>query len=132
MSRNGSCKSDAGFTLIEVLVALAVIAIVLPAIGSVIAGTVRGSRSTEDRLVVTGIAGSLLSGLTDRTTIQAGTRTGETAGNRWRIDITPMPQPAVEDAAPPRWSPYAIAIRVETRRGYRIQVNTVRLASIAN
>lgn len=133
MFLNGSFrhKADAGFTLIEVLVALSVIAVVLPAIGAVIATSVRASRGTEDRLVLAGIAETLLSGLSDRGTIQPGTRTGELSGHRWRIDISPMPLPPTPDGsgAASNWSPFAVAIRVESRGGYRVRVDTVRLAS---
>lgn len=124
-------KADAGFTLIEVLVALSVIAVVLPAIGAVIATSVRASRGTEDRLVLAGIAETLLSGLSDRGTIQPGTRTGELSGHRWRIDISPMPSPPPPDGAGviSNWSPFAVAIRVESRGGYRVRLDTVRLAS---
>ena len=38
---------EAGFTLIEVLVALAVLAVALAAIGSLMATTVRGTRSID-------------------------------------------------------------------------------------
>lgn len=131
MSRNGSSRGQAGFTLIEVLVALSVIAVVLPAIGTVIATTVRGSRTTESRMVSAGIAETLLSSLSDRSSIQPGTTTGETAGHRWRIDISPMPLPPPPAGATSvsNWMPFAVAIRVEARSGYRVQVDTVRLIS---
>ena len=42
-------RAVAGFTLIEVLVALSVVAVALAAIGSLIATTVRGTRSIDRR-----------------------------------------------------------------------------------
>ncbi len=123
-------RAARGFTLIEVLVALAVISVTLPAIGTVIAATTRGARSTEDRLVLAGIAESLLTGLSDRRELRAGSSAGETGGHRWRIDISELPRPQADATAPQLWAPLAIAIRVETRGGYRVQVNTVRLAPL--
>ena len=47
-----SKRKTAGFTLIEVLVALSVVAVALAAIGSLIATTVRGARSLDLRLTM--------------------------------------------------------------------------------
>ncbi|MCJ9707365.1 type II secretion system protein J, partial [Bradyrhizobium sp. SHOUNA76] len=55
-----SCSDSAGFTLIEALVALAIIAVVLGTIGSVIATTVKGTRAIDQRLALAGTAETLL------------------------------------------------------------------------
>ena len=51
MSRSTQAKrATAGFTLIEVLVALAIVAVSLSAIGQLVATTARGARSMEEHL----------------------------------------------------------------------------------
>ena len=51
-SINSRRKGTEGFTLVEVLVALAVVAISLSAIGSLVAVTVRGVRSVGGHLAL--------------------------------------------------------------------------------
>ena len=61
MSRKSSFDDDAGFTLIEALVALAIVATVLAPVGAMIATTVKGTRSIDQRLALAGTAETLLS-----------------------------------------------------------------------
>ena len=120
--------SQAGFTLIEVLVAFAVIAVVLPAIGSVIAATVRGTRSLDDRLAMSGTAETLLTTLPRRDDLKPGSTSGGGQGVRWRMDISELPIAAPKDGDTPyNWVPLAITIRLEGRSGTTMRVDTVRL-----
>ena len=89
MSRR-SCSDVAGFTLIEALVALAIVAAVLSSIGAVIATSVKGTRSIDQRLALTGAAETLLAELPARNLLKPGRLSGELAGHRWRIDVSPM------------------------------------------
>ena len=54
MSRKSCSNGAAGFTLIEALVALAIVATVLGSIGAVIATTVKGTRGIDQRLELSG------------------------------------------------------------------------------
>jgi prepilin-type N-terminal cleavage/methylation domain-containing protein len=56
-------RGSAGFTLIEVLVAIAVLAVVLGAIGAVVGNTVRAIRSVDRRLPLLETAQNLLASL---------------------------------------------------------------------
>ena len=66
-----------GFTLIEALVALAIVAVVLSSIGAVIATTVKGTRSIDQRLALTGAAETLLAELPARGLLKPGRQSGE-------------------------------------------------------
>ena len=90
MSRRSCSDGAAGFTLIETLVALAIIAIVLGTIGSVIATTAKGTRSIDQRLALAGTAETLLADLPARAVLKPGRQSGELAGSRWRLDVAPM------------------------------------------
>jgi general secretion pathway protein I len=120
--------SDAGFTLSEALVALAIVAAVLGSIGAVIATTVRGTRSIDRRVALAGTSGALLAALPARNLLKPGRQSGEAAGHRWRIDVSPMEIPDAGNAPQtPRFVPLAVSMRVQAPGGPLMQVMTVRL-----
>ncbi|PJG53269.1 prepilin-type cleavage/methylation domain-containing protein [Bradyrhizobium forestalis] len=125
MSRR-SCSDAAGFTLIEALVALAIIAVVLGTIGSVIATTAKGTRSIDQHLALAGTAETLLADLPARSLLKPGRRSGELAGSRWRIDVAPM-RVAGGDSATDRFVPLAVNLRLQRGDGAAIQITTVKL-----
>lgn len=130
MSRR-SCSDSAGFTLIEALVALAIIAVVLGTIGSVIATTVKGTRAIDQRLALAGTAETLLADLPARSLLKPGRRSGELAGSRWRVDVAPMNAPG-GDPAGDRFVPLAVNLRLQRVDGSAIQVTTVKLVPRAS
>ncbi len=130
MSRR-SCSDTAGFTLIEALVALAIIAVVLGTIGSVIATTAKGTRAIDQRLALAGTAETLLADLPARSVLKPGRRSGELAGSRWRFDVAPMNVPG-GDPASDRFVPLAVNLRLQRADGSAIQVTTVKLVPRAS
>jgi general secretion pathway protein I len=126
-----SCSDAAGFTLIEALVALAIIAIVLGTIGSVIATTVKGTRSIDQHLALSGTAETLLADLPARSLLKPGRQTGELAGSRWRVDVVPMNVAGV-DPATARFVPLAVNLRLQRADGSAIQITTVKLVPRAS
>jgi general secretion pathway protein I len=121
----------AGFTLIEVLVAIAVLAVVLGAIGAVVGTTVRGIRSVDRRLPLLETAQSLLAALPAREALQPGTQSGASGEYRWRIDAVALaqraPDSAATDAKAAKWMPLAITVRVQGSEGPPVRLDTVRL-----
>ena len=126
MSRKSCSEGAAGFTLIEALVALAIIAIVLGTIGSVIATTVKGTRSIDQRLALAGTAETLLADLPARAVLKPGRQSGELSGSRWRVDIAPM-SVAGGNPATDRFVPLTVNLRLQRADGSAIQVTTVKL-----
>lgn len=126
MSRRSCSSGAAGFTLIETLVALAIIAIVLGTIGSVISVTTRGTRSIDQRLALTGTAETLLADLPARGLLKPGRQNGQLAGSRWRVDIAPM-NVTGGNPATDRFVPLAVNLRLQRADGSAIQVTTVKL-----
>ncbi|QOG22121.1 type IV pilus modification PilV family protein [Bradyrhizobium sp. SEMIA] len=126
MSRRSCSDGAAGFTLIEALVALAIIVAVLGTIGSVIATTAKGTRSIDQRLALAGTAERLLADLPPRALLKSGRQSGELAGSRWRVDITPM-NVAGDDPAANRFVPMAVNLRLQRADGAAIQITTVKL-----
>ena len=120
-------RANSGFTLIEALVALVVIAISLTAIESLVAANVRGSVAVDQRLSLLETARSVLAGLPDRGQLTLGDSTGELAGNRWRLDVLPFTANFVDPSRPTPWVPRALVVRVQSPDGEILRVDTVRL-----
>jgi general secretion pathway protein I len=123
----GCRRGTAGFMLIEVLVALAVVAVALAAIGSLIATTVRGARSLDTHLMLAETARMIATALPDRDQFKAGNFSGELAGHRWRVDVLPFTFTGVDPQIPTPWVPQTVVIRIQSPSGPILQFNTVRL-----
>jgi general secretion pathway protein I len=132
-------RGTAGFTLIEVLVAIAVLAVVLGAIGAVVGNTVRTIHSVDRRLPLLETAQSLIASLPARDALQPGTQSGTSGEFRWRMDAVLLNRNFLDNApsalstlatgAPPKvsWVPLAITVRVQASEGPPVRLDTVRL-----
>jgi general secretion pathway protein I len=125
-------RSDrsAGFSLLEVLVSLAIVAAVLGAIGMAIGTTVRGTRNIDQRLTMTETGQILLASIPDRGLLRSGTLRGELGGFRWRMDVTPAPAGS-DVGTKPGWQPLAILLRLQHDNGPVLQLTTYRLIRAA-
>jgi len=116
----------AGFTLIEVLIALAIVSISLAAIGSLMASTVRAMRTIDQRFALVETARAVEAGLPDRNELGAAL-SGDLAGHRWRVDVSAFIANFVDPRLPSPWVPQNVVIRVQSPGGAILQVNTIRL-----
>jgi general secretion pathway protein I len=117
----------AGFTLIEVLIAIAVVAVSLTAIGSLMAASIRGTLSLEQHLALVETTRAIATGLPSRGELKLGNISGNLANHRWRVDVTPFAANNVNPRLPTPWVPQEVVIRVQSPGGPIMQVNTVRL-----
>ena len=122
-------RGTEGFTLIEVLVALSVVAVTLSAIGSLIAVTIRGARSVSGHLALVETARSIMTGLPERGELGPGNFSGGAAGHRWRVDVLPFYADFV-DPQKTDWIPQTVVVRVQSPSGPILQINTVRLRRV--
>lgn len=116
----------AGFTLLEVMVALAVLAAVVAAIGSLSSANRRAARFAAKRVELAQTARRLLNELGDRKAFAAGAVVGEGRGYAWQFEFQPFGEGSV-DSFGIAWRPYRVALRVVAPGGAQLEVETVRL-----
>jgi type II secretion system protein I len=98
--------ADAGFTLLETLVALAILGIVLTTVFGVIGSGLRAAHRDEDRLLLGLVAQNLLVRSRLDLTTDDGPRSGDIGGGLvWRIESEPYVPP--DDILPPPPDPDA-------------------------
>lgn len=121
-------RHDAGFTIIEVLIALAIVAVSIVAIGSVMATNVRGVRSLEQHVALMQTARTVMTtGIPPRAELGPGVVSGQTEGYRWTIDVGPLGGGWTVTGADVAWVPELVRVRVQSPSGAVSDIRTVRL-----
>lgn len=117
---------EAGFTLIEAVVALAVVATVLASISSLIAVARGGTRTLEQRVALSE-ALRLISATSPSADRLAGAeQSGLSSGFAWRRAVFPfVDQDAV--GSPSTWIPLRVVVQVRAPSGAMSSVETVQL-----
>ena len=123
--RGGDASS--GFTLVEVLVTLAVLAISLGAIGSLMSANMRAVGALERHLSLTETGRALWTALPDRNGPAIESLSGELSGQRWRLIGQPYVDSFVDKASPSPWEPRLVTLRVLSPTGAMLRIDTVRL-----
>ena len=120
-------NNQAGFTLVEVLVALAVVAASLAAIGSLVANNIRATRAVDQRLALIETTRAILTGMPDREQLGLGNLSGEIADHHWRVDTLPFAANFVDTRRVTPWVPQTVIVRVKSPGGQELRIDTVRL-----
>ena len=135
MSRGGSHvgRLAAGFTLIEVLVALAIVGLALGAIASVFSNGLLGHETAANAEAALAVAEEQLA--LAATSLRPGTVSGSFAGRfAWQTTVSPYRDDSDKDADAPTTLPqlYRVAVSVSWRDGYRsrqVALATLRLGA---
>ncbi len=121
-------RRDAGFTILEVLVALAIVSISIVAIGSLMAGNARGVRSLERHVELMQMARTLMTtGIPPRSQLRQGVLEGQRDGYHWTIEVTPLGGGWTVDSPDVSWIPELVRVRVKSAAGASSDIRTVRL-----
>jgi general secretion pathway protein I len=113
--------------LVEVLIALAVVAIAIVAIGSVVSTNARGVRALEDHVALIQTAQTVFTtGIPPRKDLAPGSLAGQIRDYRWQVDVGPVGAGWVVDGDA-AWIPELVKIRVRSPSGAAIDLETVRL-----
>ena len=119
---------DAGFTILEVLIALAVVAVSIVAIGSVMSTNVRGVRLLEQHVTLMQTARTVMTaGIPPRAELGPGVLSGQIDDYKWTIDVGPMGEGWDVPGADAAWIPALVRIKVRSSSGAGSDLRTVRL-----
>ena len=131
MSRSTPSRIDgpnAGFTIIEVLIALAVVAVSIVAIGSVMSTNVRGVRSMEQHVaLMQATRSAMITAIPPRAELAPGVSSGQLNDYRWQIDIGPVGEGWTVPDSDVAWIPQLVRIHVQSPGGGAVELQTVRL-----
>jgi len=122
----GSSSGEAGFTLIEALVAVAVAVVSLTTIASLIAGNIRGAGRIAQHLSLIATLRAVEAALPQRASLATGNLAGEMHGQAWSVDVTPFPNDSINPRAG-LWAPQEVVITVQSPSGGQLQLETIRL-----
>ncbi len=115
----------AGFTLLEALVALAVMGAGLAAIGTLANSSLHVGLYTERHLAEIESARKIIAGMPARNALPYGRLTGSVDAHEWRIDSAPVSMTAASGET--SWTPQSIALLVRSPFGATIEIDTIRL-----
>jgi general secretion pathway protein I len=118
-------SGTAGFTLLEALVALAVMGVGLAAIGTLANSSLRVGLYTERHLAEIEGARKIVAGMPARNALPYGRLTGSLDAHEWRIDSAPVSATAASSET--SWTPQSIALLVRSPFGATIEIDTIRL-----
>jgi len=123
--RDERSNRQAGFTLLEALVALALVLTFASAVGPHLSQARRIMANAEGRLAAQVLLRSLLNAPFDRSSLARAPREGETSGLRWRIDTAPAATVRPRDQ--PNWSAFRVVASVTWAPGQVMMAETIRL-----
>ena len=126
MSRRLDRNSESGFMMIEALVALALIAILLTSIGSLVATNSQGVRNLEQHVALIETTRLIAASLPRAAEPLPAALTGQVSDHRWEIRTSPFLDDLsmVPDS---RFIPVRIELRVRSPSGATTTLETVRL-----
>ena len=137
-SENREASGAAGFTLVEALAALAIMAAGLAAIAELAGGNLYAGYRTERHIAQIAVAREIVTGMPSRDALPFGVLTGSLHDHQWRIDAKPVSvafptgqsagrsagQSAGQSAS---WTPQGIVLLVKSPTGAMIEIDTIRL-----
>ena len=122
---------NGGFTMIEVLVAFTVLAVLTLAVQRGLAASVTATSNAEERLGAELVARTLITAPLGAGPSRLEPRSGSLDGYRWRIRFEKVELPVaalnVNDGKPPRWIPVRMSIGVSAPLGSELKIETIRL-----
>ncbi len=118
-----------GFTLLEVVVAVAILALTLGAVMRVFSASLRGLAAAERHTVAALHAQSKLAEIGVEEPLAAGDASGAfERGYRWRSQVRDYSEPDLDTAAGSGMRAYEVTVSVTWEGGGEVTLSTLRLA----
>jgi general secretion pathway protein I len=123
-------EGEGGFTMIEAVVTLALVTVVLAAIGYLVAANTRGVRVLEQHVALMETARLVATSIPRSSEPLPDNLAGEMSGHRWQIRQSPFFDgvPAVPES---RFMPQRVELRVQSPSGAILLLETVRLQNMS-
>jgi prepilin-type N-terminal cleavage/methylation domain-containing protein len=121
------CDGRAGFTLLEALVALALVLAFAGAVGPQLSQARRIMAHAEGRVAAQVLLRSLLDAPFDRSALASTSREGKAGRLRWRIVTEPAAVAVAGTADRPNWSAFRVIASVAWASDQVITAETIRL-----
>ncbi|MFV3128973.1 prepilin-type N-terminal cleavage/methylation domain-containing protein [Niveispirillum sp. KHB5.9] len=118
-----------GFTLLEAMVALVLLALVLAPAYTLLSGGGRAARTVERRAMALSIAEAQLAALGVEQNLAPGEYQGEGGGYRWTLSVTPRSDPPFDGAAARGMAAYRVAVSVSDQAGPVLDLASTRLVA---
>jgi prepilin-type N-terminal cleavage/methylation domain-containing protein len=124
--RHDNCEGQAGFTLLEALVALALVLAIAAVLGPHLSQARRIMDHAEGRVAAQVLLRSLLDAPFGRSSLANGSLKGEANGLRWSIVTEPVAAaPGASDQK--KWLPYRVTASVAWGADQVVTAETIRL-----
>jgi prepilin-type N-terminal cleavage/methylation domain-containing protein len=120
----------AGFTLLEALVALALVLAFASVLGPYLFQARRITSNSDGRVAAHALLRTLMDAPFDRAAMVNASREGEVAGLRWRVVAQPMTIDALSSGRQqevPPWSAFRVVASVSWGPGQMLSAETMRL-----
>src|SRR5215475_7435962 len=128
-SHRDNGRRQAGFTLLEALVALALVLAFAATLGPHLSQARRIMDHAEGRVAAQVLLRSLLDAPFNRTAMAKASRKGETNGLRWSIVTEPVLAVAPGTRDQRRWLPYRVGVTVMWGSDQAMTAETIRLGT---
>ncbi|MBJ7402927.1 MAG: prepilin-type N-terminal cleavage/methylation domain-containing protein [Bradyrhizobium sp.] len=121
-------RTEGGFTLIEALVALALVAVGLAAIGTLVATNSRGALKLDQHAALASAARVVIATLPHAGAPMPDDLRGRVAGHRWQMRVTPFAD-RISLVQESQFVPQLVQLRIQGPGGAVMSFETVRLQS---
>ena len=125
MPKRSEMRSNAGFSLVEVLCAVAIAASAIAALTNGIGGSLKGAAALDNRLGARIVLQSILEDELAAGNTAPDRREGDSGPYRWRLDITPEITSA---KLTPPFRMYRLTASVNWGKGASVSATTLKLA----
>ena len=122
--RDSERDREAGFTIIEALIALALVSILLASIGSLVATNAQSTRRLEQHVALIETTRLIASGIPRAGEPLPPNMTGQVSGFAWQMRTSPFHSEVVPGSG---FVPILVELRVRSPSGAVLSLQTVRL-----